>query len=87
MSGVTLTLRRTTAPPRLAAKSCGFTRCPNEAKNLWAKAHIAVMRWEEHLQHPHDPELKAKVTECLRELGAAAKTAEPVMEVRLEAVR
>lgn len=70
--------------PRLARKPCGEVICPNEMKNLWMRAHLAVMRWEEAMQHPNDPELRAKVTEQMLQLKAAAKLAEPVMEARLE---
>ena len=69
--------------PGLAEKPCGETICPHEMKNLWAKAHLVVMRWEEFILHPSDPDLRAKVTEQMQQLRAAAKMAEPVMEVRL----
>ena len=68
---------------RLAEKPCRESICPNEMKNLWAASHLAVMRWEEFMLHPDCPELRAKVSEHMRQLKAAAKIAEPVMEVRL----
>ena len=70
--------------PRLAKKPCGEPICPQEMKDLWARSHLAVMRWEEFLLHPDCPDLRAKVTEQMLQLKAAAKIAEPVMEARLE---
>ena len=69
---------------QLARKPCGNAQCPNGAKDLWAKAHLAVMHWDELMQHPTCPELRAKVTEHMNLLRAAAKIAEPMMEVRLD---
>lgn len=69
---------------RLAAKPCGNPICPQEMKDLWAKAHLATMRWDELMQHPDCPDLRAKVNEQMMQLRAAAKIAEPVMEVRLD---
>ena len=76
--------RATRTMPRLAVKDCGSVVCPNEVKDLWAKAHLAVMRWDEAMQHPDCPILRAKVTEQMNQLRAAAKVAEPVMEARLD---
>lgn len=70
--------------PRLAQKPCGEVVCPLEMKNLWARAHNAIARWDEFMQHPTDPGLRAKVSEQMEQLRAAAKMAEPVMEARLE---
>lgn len=69
--------------PRLAPKPCGSTQCPNDMKSLWAAAHLAVVRWEEYLHHPTDPDLRDTVKHHMEVLRAAAKLAEPVMEVRL----
>lgn len=69
--------------PGLAEKPCGETICPHEMKTLWAKAHLVVMRWDELMLHPDCPDLRAKVNEQMNQLRAAAKMAEPVMEVRL----
>ena len=77
-------LARETAK-RLQAKPCGEVSCPLQMRDLWAKAHLAVMRWDEFMEHPTDPDLRAKVAERMEDLRAAAKLAEPVMEVRLKA--
>lgn len=74
------------APVLLAEKICGQRQCPNSVKELWAKAHLTVMRWDEFMDHPNDPELRAKVGEHIEALRLAAKQAEPMMEVRLDHV-
>lgn len=68
---------------QLATKPCGESVCPQEMKNLWAQAHLAVMRWDEFARHPTCPELRGVVATQMEQLRAAAKIAEPVMEVRL----
>lgn len=76
----------TSAPrPALARKTCGERQCPVAVKSLWAAAHLAIARWDEFQQHPGDPDLRNMVTHHMDLLRAAAKTAEPVMEVRLDA--
>lgn len=67
----------------LAAKPCGETRCPLQMRDLWAKAHLACAKFDEFMLHPTDPALRAKVADHMTQLRAAAKLAEPVMEVRL----
>lgn len=71
--------------PQLAPKDCGSVVCPNDVKNLWAKAHLAVMRWDELQEHPDCPELRKMVSSHMEMLRAATKIAEPVMEARLQA--
>lgn len=70
--------------PQLATKDCGSVVCPNDVKNLWAKAHLAVMRWDELQDHPDCPELRKMVDSHMEMLRAACKIAEPVMEARLQ---
>ena len=72
-----------TEPARLAKKPCGETVCPQEMKELWAMAHLAVQRWDQLQEHPHDPGLRSQMEDRIRHLRAAALRAEPVMEVRL----
>lgn len=72
------------AAPLLADKPCGEAVCPLEMRELWAKAHLAVMRWDEFMEHPTDPQLRSKCAERMEDLRAAARIAEPVMEVRLK---
>lgn len=69
----------------LARKPCGEQQCPLAMRDLWAKAHLACIRFDEFMQHPTDPGLRSKLAERMADLSASAKLAEPVMEVRLAA--
>jgi hypothetical protein len=71
-------------PAALAIKACGSAQCPCEVKNLWTRAHLLITRWDEMQHHPNNLEIRRLVSDHMELLRAAAKVAEPVMEVRIE---
>lgn len=54
--------------------------CPPEMRDLWATAHMLLIRWDEHKEHPACPVYQDNVSKFMERLRAAAKRAEVVMD-------